>query len=292
MTDDTLTWRKVLAETTGRLGAVSDVPGVEARWIVERASGFEGPEHATMLDEPVTQRAMHFHDLMVERRLRGEPLQYVLGRWGFRTLDLFVDPRVLIPRSETEVVAGLALSELDRVRTGADVDEVRALDLGTGSGAIGLSIAAERDGIEVWLTDRSAEALAVARANLAGLGRAATRVTVVEGSWFDALPESLVGGFAVIVSNPPYVAVADEIDDLVRRWEPPEALFAGADGLNDLRVLVAGAPRWLRPDGALVLEIDPRQAGSVCDLAREHGFTDVDVHRDLSGRDRAVVARR
>lgn len=292
MTGSTITWREVLADTTHRLGAVAASPAVEARWIVERASGFEGVEHVTMLDEPVTQRAMHFHDLMVERRLRGEPLQYVLGRWGFRTLDLFVDRRVLIPRPETEMVAGLALVELDRIGSESPERNLCAVDLGTGSGAIGLSLAVERPRVDVWLTDRSADALAVARANLAGIGRAASRVRVVEGTWFAALPAELLGAVDLLVSNPPYVAVGDELDAAVRDWEPADALFAGADGLDDLRVLVAGAHEWLRPGGALVLEIDPRQAEAVMALARSREFGELAVHRDLSDRERAVVARR
>lgn len=292
MTGSTVSWREVLAETTDRLGAVTASPAVEARWIVERASGFEGAELVTMLDEPVTQRAMHFHDLMVERRLQGEPLQYVLGRWGFRTLDLLVDRRVLIPRPETETVAGLALVELDRIGSGSADRTLCAVDLGTGSGAIGLSIAVERPRVEVWLTDRSTDALAVARANLAGIGLAASRVTVVEGSWFASLPVELLGVVDLVVSNPPYVAVGDELDAEVRDWEPVEALFAGPDGLDDIRVLVDGALRWLRPGGALVLEIDPRQAEAVTAMARSRGFAEVAVHRDLSDRERAVVARR
>lgn len=293
MNEDTVTWREVLAETTERLSAVTDVPGVEARWIVERASGSEGAELLAALDEPATARSMHFHDLMVERRLRGEPLQYVLGRWAFRMLDLLVDRRVLIPRPETEVVAGLAIDELDRCRPAAiaEARSPRALDLGTGSGAIGLSLAFERERVDVWLTDRSPDALAVVRANLAGIGRAATRVTVVEGSWFEPLDPALAGTFDVIVSNPPYVASEDEVEAIVRDWEPLDALYAGGDGLDDIRAIVAAAPRWLAPWGALVLEMDPRQTSVVVDLARAAGFAEADVRRDLAGRDRAVVAR-
>lgn len=293
MSDGTLTWREVLAETTQRLAAVTDAPQIEARWIIERASGNEGAEYVLALDDAVTQRAMHFHDLMVERRLAGEPLQYVLGRWAFRTLDLLVDPRVLIPRPETEIVAGLAIAEIDRVRATvlASGRNARALDLGTGSGVIGLSIAVERERVDVWLVDASTDALAVARANLVGIGRAATRVTIAEGSWFDALGDDLRGSFDVIVSNPPYVAIDDEIDPVVREWEPAEALFAGADGLDDVRHIIAESSRWLTADGALVLEMDPRQIAAATRLALDAGFASVATHLDLSGRERAIVAR-
>ena len=291
MTDGTISWREVQAETTLRLAVVTEAPELEARRIIERASGNEGADYVLGLDDAVTERGMHFHDLMVERRLAGEPLQYVLGRWGFRTLDLLVDRRVLIPRPETEEVAGLALAEIDRIRSLDDGRTIRAVDLGTGSGAIGLSIAVERERVEVVLTDRSADALAVARANLAGIGRAATRVMVSDGSWFAALDRSALGTIDVMVSNPPYVAVDDEIDEIVRNWEPLDALFAGDDGLDDLRVIVAGAIEWLTPEGALVLEMAPDQTGPIAALAMEVGFGEVMIHTDLSGRERAIVAR-
>jgi release factor glutamine methyltransferase len=209
----------------------------------------------------------------------------VLGVWSFRTLDLLVDRRVLIPRPETEVVAGRALDELDR-RRGRVV-----VDLGTGSGAIALSVAAERTGVEVWATDASADALDVARANLAGLGSAGTRVRLVEGDWFAALPEELAGRVDVIVSNPPYVAAGEDLPAEVRDWEPAGALVPGPSGLEALEVLVDGAPRWLAPGGALVVELAPHQAAAVADRARAGGFAAVEIGADLTGRDRFVVAR-
>jgi release factor glutamine methyltransferase len=292
-----VSWRMLVAEAQTRLSAAG-VPdegsaAIDARRIVERASGFEGAEYVLGLDDAATERGVHYFDLMLERRLAGEPLQYVVGRWGFRQLDLLVDSRVLIPRPETEVVTELALSELDRRRANAHEDDraLLAVDLGTGSGAIGLSLAAEREGLDIWLTDRSVDALAVARANLAGLGRAATRVRVADGDWFGALPSELLGAIDVVVSNPPYVAVGDPLPAVVRDWEPTGALLAGDDGLDDLRVIVAEAPRWLRPGGALVLELDPRQADAVAGLALDAGFAAAQVHPDLLGRARAVVAR-
>jgi len=234
---------------------------------------------------------MTHHDAMVGRRLAGEPLQYVLGHWAFRGLDLMVDPRVLIPRPETEVVAELALAEVDRVAVGRTDSPVRVADLGTGSGAIGLSIAAERTGTRVWCTDVSIDALAVARANCAGLGRPARRVTLAEGSWFEALPTELESSFDVVVANPPYVDRAGDLPVEVVGWEPAESLFADRDGRADLEALVDGAQTWLTPGGALVLEMSPDQVGDLAARAREVGFDEVEIHLDLTGRDRVMVAR-
>ena len=116
-------------------------------------------------------------------------------------------------------------------------------------------------------------------------------MTVLEGSWYSALPDDRRATFDVIVSNPPYVATDDEVDAVVRDWEPLDALFAGVDGLDDLRTIIAGAPAWLAPGGSLVLEMAPTQISAVADLARVAGAVEVDVRRDLSGRDRAIVAR-
>jgi len=241
-----------------------------------------------VLGDEVTQGGMARLDAMVARRLDGEPLQYVLGRWGFRHLDLMVDRRVLIPRPETEQVVEVALAELDRVG-GRDVPTT-VVDLGTGSGAIALSVATERVRTTVWATDADADALAVARANLVGVGRAATRVTTVQGEWYDALPSELRGSVQLIVSNPPYVAEAVDLPAEVADWEPAGALYSGDDGLDDLGVIIAGAGTWLEPSGVLVCELSPEQAPAVVAMAAGH-FAEVRVDADLSGRDRALVAR-
>ena len=289
-----ISWREVLVETESRLvGSGHDRATAvrEARWIVEEASGSTS---VAELEVFATVRGMAHHDAMVERRLGGEPVQYVLGRWPFRTLDLMVDRRVLIPRPETEVVAGLVLDEVDRLATGRDpaVEPILVADLGTGSGAIGLSVAVERVGTRVWCTDVSPDALAVARANCAGLGSPAQRVTVAEGLWFDALPVDLRGRFEVIASNPPYVAPDEHLPAEVLDWEPGGALFSDDRGMADLRVLVDGARDWLAPGGALVLEMAPDQTGLIAELAQATGYVEVSVRRDLADRDRALVARR
>src|SRR4051794_36829910 len=166
-----VTWRDVLAADVvalTRSGVASADP--EARWLVGEAAGLEGAALVAHLDDSVTERSLAYHDDMLSRRLDGEPIQYVLGRWAFRTLDLAVDRRALIPRPETEQVVEVALAELDRV--GGTERTARVVDLGTGTGAIALSIAVERPRTEVVATDVSGDALALARANVAGLGGA------------------------------------------------------------------------------------------------------------------------
>ena len=276
----TVTWGELLAETEQRLLSRPD-----ARRIVEQACG---EDWATRLDEEVTVRAVAYLDAMVERRAAGEPLQYVLGRWGFRRLDLFVDRRVLIPRPETEVVVDVALEALKTLAA-----EPTVVDLGTGSGAIALSIATEAPSSSVWAVDASSEALAVARANLAGIGRDGARVRMAEGSWFGALSPLLQGAVDLVVTNPPYVAER-EVPDLppeVAHWEPRHALVAGPTGLEDLEAIVAEAPRWLARPGALVAELAPHQAEAALVLAVRAGFTEVEIRPDLAGRPRVLLAR-
>jgi release factor glutamine methyltransferase len=243
-----------------------------------------------VLDEQVPVRAGNFFLSMVGRRAAGEPVQYVLGHWAFRRLDLMVDPRVLIPRPETEVVVEVALQELARL----EVEGPVVVDLGTGSGAIALSIASERSRVMAWATDISADALAVASANLAGLGvRTVGRVQLLQGSWWEALPERLKGSVTLAVANPPYVA-QEELADLpaeVLAWEPLQALVAGPRGLEALEAVVRGAPAWLAERSALVAEIAPHQAEEAVDIALHAGLADALVRPDLTGRPRVLVAR-
>jgi release factor glutamine methyltransferase len=279
---DALTLRALWVQTADVLDSRH-----EARWLCEVATSLDGADFDLALDEPVTARMVGHLDSMLARYRTGEPLQYVLGRWGFRRLDLAIDRRVLIPRPETELVAEVAIEFARQVGPPRVV-----ADLGTGSGAIGLSMAVELplDGTTVWVTDVSAEALAVARANLTGIGRAAGNVTAVGGEWFDALPGDR--RFDVIVSNPPYVADrSPELDDSVRDWEPAGALFSGPDGLDDVRHLIAGAPHHLADAGWLVLEIGADQGAAVRSLLEDAAYRDVKIKQDFGGRDRIAIGR-
>jgi release factor glutamine methyltransferase len=279
-----LVWRTLFGDAAARLGSK-----VDARWIIEQAASGTWP---FLLDDPVSERAQGYFEQMVARRAAGEPLQYVLGRWGFRGLDLVVDRRVLIPRPETEQVVSVALAELSFLGSVAPV----VVDLGTGSGAIALSLAAEArpTPAALWATDASADALAIARANLVGLGGTrAARVRLVEGSWWEALPVELMGQVTLVVSNPPYVTTAEmsSLPPVVADWEPEMALHGGPSGLAAIEMIVAGAPQWLSRPGALVVELAPHQAGAVEAMAHEAGFDSTRVEKDLAGRERALVAR-
>ena len=289
-------------ELVAELAEVVGAPH-EARWILDEALGLGRvlgqPDVPTgVLDADVVAEAR----AMAARRAAGEPLQYVFGHWPFRALDLAVDPRVLIPRPETEQVVEVALGaarDLARRRGGGLV----VVDAGTGSGAMALALAAELGTAvvgEVWATDASADALEVAAANLAavraGQGEILPPVTLVEGSWLEPLPASLRGRVDLVVANPPYVS-EDEwagLDAEVRR-EPRSALVAGpgrdgTPGLREVEAVLGQARAWLRTPGTVVVELAPAQAEAAAGLARRLGFGPVSLHRDLAGRQRALQA--
>jgi release factor glutamine methyltransferase len=273
----------------------------EARWIVAHATGMRARDLMVRSDTAVAPDVSMAVSAMVDSRLAGRPLQYVLGTWGFRTLDVRVDPRALIPRPETEQIVSAALEALDAQATrGATTAGLVAVDLGTGSGAIALSLALEFDGsspLEVWATDVSADALDLFDENLTLLAQrsheAASRVHVASGSWFDALPGELVGRVDVVVSNPPYVSESEweSLEPVVRDHEPVAALVSGPTGLEAIETLLEQARRWLAPGGSVVVEIAPAQAIAVERRARELGYDRTEVRDDLAGRQRMVVAR-
>ena len=288
--------RAAIARRLAEAGIAS--ADAEARWLIETASGYEGIEWMSISRQAPHTIAQAHLDAMVERRLHGEPLQYALGSWAFRELDLLVDERVLIPRPETEWVVEIALEEAVRVglRRGgrAAIDahtNAVVADLGTGSGAIALALAAELPDVLVWACDASEDALAVAQANVAGCG--ATRVRIAAGSWFGALPDDLRGSLSLVVANPPYVAET-EVELLpaeVARFEPRDALVSGPTGLEAIEELLTAAPHWLAPGASIVIEIAPHQADAASALAEAAGFADVAVRDDLTGRARVLVAR-
>jgi release factor glutamine methyltransferase len=253
--------------------------------IVEEVSGFSASELLQKSGDPVSSVALSRVNEMIERRKNGEPLQYVLSSWGFRELDLYIDQRVLIPRPETEVVTQIA------IEAARDFKNPLVVDLGTGSGAIGLSVAHEIEDARVIATDVSSDALVVARANLAGLGLPGARVEMREGSWFEALPAEIKRNINLIVSNPPYIAKSESLPSEVSEFEPADALYSGDKGTECLELILKNSVEWLSDKGVVVLELAPDQAQEMLSLASSYGF-DARIFQDLTERDRVLRAER
>ncbi len=264
-----------LEHTTKRLEAAHcETPRVDAELLLSHVLETTRSGLRVARERELTDSALLELERLVSRRERREPLAYVLGEWGFRRLVLRVDPRVLVPRPETEVVVERSLALI------AGLTEPHVLDVGTGSGAIALAIADERPDARVTGIDASAGALAVARENAFRSGFA---VELVEWDLFDGLP---VGPWDLVVSNPPYVR-PDEIELLgpeVRDWEPRRALVG--EGVTE--AVAQAAAGVLRTGGALVLEVADGDADRVAGLLRELGYVGVVAVADLSGRDRVV----
>ncbi|HEX6069536.1 MAG TPA: peptide chain release factor N(5)-glutamine methyltransferase [Longimicrobiaceae bacterium] len=281
----TWTTLELLRWTTGYLGekGLPD-PRLNAELLLADTLGVKRLDLYLQFDRPMRPEELADFKARLLRRARREPLQYIAGEAAFRHLTLQVDRRVLIPRPETELLVERVL-EWCHGRTG-----LVALDIGTGSGAIALSLASEGGAFErVVATDLSADALEVARGN----ARRTLPSAVLEfrqGAGFAPVAEER---FDAIVSNPPYVGDGEgaSLDPEVREWEPPVALFAGADGLTVIRELVGRAADHLRPRGLLALEIGADQAAAVAGLIRATGrFDEPRVHEDYAGRDRIVMA--
>jgi release factor glutamine methyltransferase len=274
--------REALEAAVDALAAVGvDEPRLDAELLLGEAMGCE--RSALIVDGglEVPASAGRSFGEMVRRRLRREPVAYILGRKGFRRLELAVDPRVLVPRPETELLVELAL----------ELRPARVLDVGTGSGAIALAVADELPDAEVTATDTSPAALEVARGNAERLGRF-QRVRFLEGT----LPAD--GAFDLVVANLPYVAERDwrSLQPEVTQYEPREALLAGPDGLDVYRALIPECAGHFnryaeQMTGTLAVEVGEGQAPTVAELMRGAGFGEVEVRRDLAGIERVVVGR-
>jgi release factor glutamine methyltransferase len=259
-------------------------PRLDAELLLARALGCDRIRLYVDHDKPPDPAELQRFKELILRRAGREPVAYILGAKEFYGRPFAVDSRVFIPRPETELLVQAALQALD-----PSGGEARALDLCAGSGAAGVTLAAERERLRVDLVELSEGAAEVARANAAA--HAPGRCEVHTGDLYAPLPAD--ARYGAIVSNPPYVPTgdADRLAPEIAQHEPALALFGGQDGLDVIRRIVAGAPRWLLPGGTLLMEIDPPEAPAVVRLCAEAGLLSPRVQRDLAGLDRIVSAR-
>lgn len=266
----------------------SQLPRAEARRLLASLTGQPLTWFMAHGDDPADPDTAARFQALAERRRAGEPLAYLLGQQEFYGRPFTVSPTVLIPRADTETLVETALEQLLLLRQQRRAVPLSLLELGTGSGIIAITLALEAPDTEVHTVERSPEALAVARQNAKALG--ADHIHWHAGSWWQALASPR--RFDLIVSNPPYIAAHDhhlQQGDL--RFEPPQALAAGPDGLDDLRILIGGAPAHLTPGGWLLLEHGYDQEAPVQALLRDAGFADVFTRRDLAGQPRVSGGR-
>jgi len=286
-----------LAELRGLLGARLPDP-IALNCVLEKVMCAPRSQLIVQGAREVTDEEFRQAVELLDSVVAGVPLQHVIGHWTFRTLELAVDGRALIPRPETEIVVSVALDELDRL-AGFRPLPLRCLDLGTGTGAIALSLVSEYPEVTVVATDASMEALALAHQNRSQLAEPLRdRLEIRQGDWYGALAAtgcvtSPVVPFDLICANPPYLSEAEwrEVDPVVRDYDPVEALVAGAVGTEQIELILAGASKHLTGGGSLVVEIGWKHGADVMRLATSAGAGHVTVLPDLAGRDRILLAR-
>lgn len=270
-----MTIAQALREATARLAPTSDTARLDAEVLMAHALGCS---RSDVLLRHMTGEAPASFTALIERRTAHEPVAYITGSQEFYGLDLTVSPAVLIPRGDSETLIEAAREAL------ADTRPKRIIDLGTGSGALllaALSLWPDAEGVGV---ERSAQALAIARANGA---RHAPTAQFIAGDWTRPGWSDDLGRFDLVLANPPYVEDAADLAPSVRAHEPAQALFAGAEGLDDYRVLIPQIPALLGDGGLAMVEIGWTQSDAVMALAHAAGLSAM-LHHDLGGRPRAV----
>jgi release factor glutamine methyltransferase len=291
ISEDGCQWlRQTLAVSVQRLlHAGIDTARLDAEVLMGHVLGLTREQLLASADFLLSEVHLRRYHELLRRRLEREPIAYITGRQEFWSLEFRVLPDVLIPRPETERLVEISLA---LARELSKTSSLQVLDIGTGSGAIAISLAKELPSAVIWATDVSPAALEIARSNAAGNGVAA-RIRFFHGDLFEAVGE-FTGRFTLIVSNPPYIrsAETDALEPEVSRWEPPGALDGGADGLDFYRRIARQARDYLAPNGAVAVEVGADMGKEVSRLFTAAGYyTGVAIFQDYAGRDRVVVAR-
>ena len=272
-----------IKERTEAFFSKKSVPNakLDADTLIAHFLGIKRLELYLDMDRPLTEHELDALRLLVKRRANREPLQYIIGSTDFYGLTIKVDPRALIPRQETEELVNLIVARLPEAPK-------RVLDLGTGSGAIALALASKYPDAFITAIDSSPDAIALATENVVGLNLA-DRVRIIEGNWWSPMADD--DNFDLIVSNPPYLTECElqSAEPEVINYEPHSALVSGKDGLNDFRILLEGAPKYLCSNGLLAMEIGIAQGQVLSEMATIAGLTSECVD-DLSDRPRFFFA--
>ncbi|WBU42176.1 peptide chain release factor N(5)-glutamine methyltransferase [Marinobacter alkaliphilus] len=276
--ESSLTCETLLNNAIEQIGGES--PRLDAELLLSHVTGLGRTSFRAWPEREVApDQAQAFRELVAER-VKGLPIAYLLGQQEFWSLPLKVSPSTLIPRPDTECLVEAAL-ELPLP------ENARVLDLGTGTGAIALALASEKPRWQIMASDRVEEAVELARENSRSLQ---LPITVVQSHWFDQIPES---GFDLLISNPPYIPASDgHLHEGDVRFEPPSALVAGDDGLDDIRLLVTEGLKRLNPGGWMLLEHGYNQGEAVRDLFAAAGWRNIETRRDYGGNDRMTLARK
>ncbi|NSX06781.1 peptide chain release factor N(5)-glutamine methyltransferase [Cupriavidus gilardii] len=278
---DTLPAQATLREALAAM-ARAGLPALEARMLLTHVTRLSRTQLITRDTQPLDAAQHGALVTLMNRRLAGEPMAYLIGEREFYGRPFRVSPAVLIPRPDTEIAVQAALARL------MSTQAPRVLDLGTGSGILAVTLACERPDAQVWATDISPAALGIARANAAALG--ADNVRFLESDWYAAVPADT--RFTLIVSNPPYIAAGDpHLSSGDLRFEPVDALTDHGDGLSDLATIVAGAGAHLEAGGWLLMEHGFDQGVAARQLLRDAGFAEVFTERDLGGNERCSGGR-
>lgn len=260
------------------LTSISASAKLDAQMLICHACNIEQTKIITYPEQTLNEQQLELFTSALNRRKNGEPLAYITGRKEFWSLEFTVSERVLIPRPETELLIELTLNEVSNTKA------PRILDLGTGSGAISISVAKEREDAKIVATDISSQALEIAKKNAE---KHNAEITFIKSSWYENLAEEI---FDAIICNPPYIAKDDpDLDKHVYQHEPGKALISDKNGLKDLELVIAGAKEYLSSTGYLAVEHGFQQAKKVQQLFDQHGFMSIQTHKDLAGLDRATT---
>lgn len=272
--------------SSGEIRLDNQALSFESRLIAQEITGDSYTKLALNDYELNHQQKLTLERIISERNT-SKPLAYVLNCVTFRGLDLYVDERVLIPRPETELVVQHAIDTLKA----NDLVQKIVFDIGTGSGAISLSVATEIPNAVVYASDISFEALEVAKFNSRSLDLSTSRISFLKSDVFDEFPIELRGDVDVIISNPPYIGLdeTDSIEKSVLYFEPHQALFSGEVGTDHYLQLISKSKDWLKRDGHLIVEISPRHVEFMVKAKAEFGFSSLEIFKDLAGRDRVAI---